>query len=223
MGQSFALHYNVDNKTRSSMRTIAITSVALAAGASAQFRELAGGIMERYFFGYGCYCNFDGDFNNLPGSGRGKPVDAWDAACKALVDGYECAAMEFDGCEPWNEEYVQPGAGFANSDLAELKNFCTRMTDTDCARAACIVEGNFVAFISETTIRDSAPGSTDVSSLTDAYKHPTFDQAQCEVIPGPRSEKRCCGEDYPFKLPYKADFRVCCEGSQDGQTFSLGH
>ena len=45
----------------------------------------------KYFVGYGCWCNFDKS-GHLSGSGRGYPVDKWDANCKTLKNNYDCIA-----------------------------------------------------------------------------------------------------------------------------------
>ena len=51
---------------------------------------------------YGCWCNMD-----EPSKGNGAPVDGVDALCKALHDGYICAAMDKsrDGCEAHKMDY----------------------------------------------------------------------------------------------------------------------
>merc|ERR1739848_147332 len=223
MGTVSVKHLPTIHIFRSSMRTVTLTSVALAAGASAQFRELAGHLSESYFFGYGCWCNFDGDKNNLPGTGRGKPVDEWDEACKNLVDGYECAVKDFEDCEPWNERFDAPGMGFERN----IKDYCTKMTDNKCARAACILETTFINIVGETVIRNQSAGTADLSSLDAAFYHehadqsPNFDQKTCETIRGPPAEKKCCGDDYPSRFPYKFEHRECCAST--GTTVPIGH
>merc|ERR1711970_737939 len=208
MGHSFHQPIKPTPTNRGNMRTISVAAVSLALGrANAQIRTLDNHLMEKYFFGYGCWCHFDENHDNLPGTGRGKPMDEWDAACKRLQEGYECAVMDFDDCEPWNAEYDAPGAGFQG----DITRYCDAFTDDDCARAACIVESTFVNWVGEATIRNEKAGKTDLSSLNDEWYHSNdFDVATCETRKGPREDKACCGADSPNRFPYKADHRVCC-------------
>ena len=37
-------------------------------------RSLTDNLLDEYFFSYGCWCNFDSDSNNVPGTGRGAPI-----------------------------------------------------------------------------------------------------------------------------------------------------
>ena len=56
------------------------------------------------FHEYGCWCYLDGQ----PVNGKSSPVNAIDAHCKALADGYACASMdETDACNAWEAAYTQ--------------------------------------------------------------------------------------------------------------------
>ena len=76
-------------------------------------RSLTNNQLASYFMPYGCWCNFDSDKHNMAGRGRGKPMDDWDASCRVLQEGYECAAMDAeargDDCEPWAVGYPSGG------------------------------------------------------------------------------------------------------------------
>lgn len=74
-------------------------------------RQLPGatsGDFESYFRPYGCWCYFGNDRKGL-NYGRGDPIDVWDALCKQLQEGYECAVIDAETrgetCEPWNTSY----------------------------------------------------------------------------------------------------------------------
>ena len=44
-------------------------------------RRLDMSTYEKYFVGYGCWCNFD-SAGDLTASGKGRPIDQWDGQCK---------------------------------------------------------------------------------------------------------------------------------------------
>ena len=72
-------------------------------------RNLKDHILQEYFLPYGCWCHFDENKYNIAGKGKGTPMDAWDANCRTLSEGYECAVMdglaEGEECAPWSVPY----------------------------------------------------------------------------------------------------------------------
>merc|ERR1711887_381167 len=88
---------------------------------------------------YGCWCNFEN-----PSRGRGIPVDGTDALCKALHDGYECAAMDRrrEDCVPHQVDYVPAGFTALNEQVINQCNKFNRRKS--CAAYACILESIFV-------------------------------------------------------------------------------
>merc|ERR1712179_296376 len=83
--------------------------------ANGTVRALAPSLFEQYFLPYGCWCNFDDQSFNVPGRGRGAPVDRWDENCRQLQEGYRCAMMDAESagqtCNPWEESYLTLSAG----------------------------------------------------------------------------------------------------------------
>merc|ERR1711970_75079 len=107
--------------------------------------------------GYGCWCAFDADANNI-GEAFGKPLDKWDEFCHDLYQGYMCAVMDAaernELCEPWNTNYQVSGVGNTGVPIA-----CAMAAGGDlCAEAACIVETTFAnnafAMVAENGIGD---------------------------------------------------------------------
>ena len=73
-------------------------------------RSLTNHLLEEYFFRYGCWCTFNDD-HTFDGNqhGRGAPLDAWDANCRRLKEGYECAMIDAEErgeeCVSWEVTY----------------------------------------------------------------------------------------------------------------------
>ena len=86
------------------------------------------------FMPYGCWCYAGSDYRK----GKGVPKDEVDGFCKALHDGYECAAIEIEGCRAFDVDYYH-----ASWDVGSE---CERLNvgASECAIAACKIESHFV-------------------------------------------------------------------------------
>ena len=95
--------------------------------------------------GYGCWCYFQEDV----GKGKSHPVNAVDALCKILHQGYECAMMDGEAdnypCTPWEVQYNSAtGVGVGiNIGIENVRTECRQRNpgDDKCALRACEVEG----------------------------------------------------------------------------------
>lgn len=187
-------------------------------------RALGGQQLNRYFVGYGCWCNFDDQFYNMPSKGRGQPLDFWDSSCKMLADGYACMMIdgEADGepCEePWNQDYNIVGSG---TDPAIITFVCAAITATKCQERACIVESFFVNRVGNTVISGAQFGITDVTDINTSYMHANnFDHSQCAQHntggPGSGQDKTisCCGKYGALageteRKPFNVAVHDCC-------------
>jgi len=89
----------------------------------------------------GCHCYFDEDYEH----GKGTPVNAIDAICKQLSEGYTCAIYDVlqqsgdPNCKPWEVVYTI-GHQFG---LDLLESSCIALNSDLCSRYACMVEGSF--------------------------------------------------------------------------------
>merc|ERR1739848_522874 len=124
-----------------------------------------------------------------------------------------------EDCRPWEIDFPLAGAG-VDADI--IVRWCEMLTDNGCARAACIVESEFVMWAGEALIRNEEIGTTDIRVLTDEYYHDTgFDFKECSAQNGMHGqvEKACCGREYPARFPYKINTRQC---NDDGDIVPFG-
>ena len=160
---------------------------------------------------YGCWCYFGAKHTQ----GRGPALDEYDAACKQLSRGYECAMMDEPACVPWEASYqpdfmTQAFALYgAASNPATIPQTCAQNTD-ECARIACIIEGTFLARVYNA---DDDPNVQTTLAYKQANGFDNKDQNNCPVSGGRGdAEDACCGE-YPDRRPYrfKTGERECCD------------
>lgn len=95
---------------------------------------------------YGCHCNFE----MMPSPYTGEPVNAFDAACKVLQDGYRCIGMD-DGqeCSDNSEEYGTVPRYMRQHDKSRLIDtldiYCRHENpDNSCGYDLCLVEAYFI-------------------------------------------------------------------------------
>jgi len=188
-------------------------------------RSLGGHLLEEYFFAYGCWCTFNDD-HTFDGNrhGRGAPLDAWDANCRRLKEGYECAMIDAElrgeECVSWEVTYPTLGSGTATNIIESV--CATVNSGNQCAIDVCIVETHFVNAIAEFIIPGQPAGLASLDNVNADYVHDSinFDfDAQCPAKTGmPSNEKACCGT-HPERAPYKTMNRQCCP---DGTLQSVG-
>jgi len=182
---------------------------------------------------YGCWCYFHAD-GALQGEldnrrGRGRPVDVMDSFCRDLTWGYDCILMQaadenwiqhtaFDSanngadCVPWETFYVSgigSGLNFLNLICEQVNGqgaLANNGVDTECAIAACKVEGLFVFKLFE--ILNLANG-------IDAQYHEDngfVQEGNCPtIVGGGPADRECCGS-YPYRRPFhtRSGVNECC-------------
>lgn len=215
-----------------------INNITATAGQPARpampgMRALDDGQFERYFVGYGCWCNFDID-GALSRAGRGKPTDDWDQNCKSLYDNYQCILADGaeypDGaseCEPWSVEYGEVQT--SNADLIQQE--CARIAGkfgaqavalgldvlygnyhgnnrqveyNKCVEIACVVESTFIFNLANLLLDTN--GSLTETNFDDTFQHsnPTFDsESVCVASQGVSDPERECCGVYPTRFPFK--------------------
>lgn len=183
----------------------------------AGLRTLTEHLMEVYFIPYGCWCNFDESNFNKPGHGHGPPMDEWDASCKQLVDGYECAVIDAQNrgdyeCEPWNREYATLGTGIAETLIHQM---CIAVSGGDkCTEDACVVETYFANRVGNTLIPGQPPGFANIAAVHQPFRHDQgFDiESNCPRRSSMEEDvtKTCCGT-HPNRIPFRqSSERDCC-------------
>lgn len=152
--------------------------------------------------GYGCWCYFEENH----GRGKSQPVNDVDSYCKQLHEGYDCAMIDAEEsgleCVPWESDYNS-----SPSSEDTLVSDCIRKNpDDECAKAACIVEGNFISKV----FRAFISGTSEHSS-TFLHSEGFIVDDNCPTQQGIQSEKSCCGE-WPTRHPFKTydGERGCC-------------
>jgi len=175
---------------------------------------------------YGCWCH---NLEVHTGKGKSKPLDALDALCKRLSEGYDCASMdaedEGETCNAWEENYTnEDGDAIECSrlqtaeDLAAL-NFSQAQIDaigikvaSKCTVQACKIEQDFVNKVAKLFLDNPEANNP-------AFKHDSADfdaEAQCESkkCENCDGKKQCCGS-VPGRRTYKdksddGTNRYCC-------------
>lgn len=173
---------------------------------------------------YGCWCNFAEKYH----LGRGPAIDEYDAACKQMTRGYECAILDEPACVPWEETY-QPDwltntiavIGVSNNPESVVSTCTVNNSGSNCKIMACIIEGTFISQVWDLNLAQLPMNSN--------YKHVNgFDprsQANCPVntqIHGD-ADDACCGA-YPNRRPFrfKAGVRECCERNNKATIYNSG-
>merc|ERR1711964_826373 len=99
--QTFCITYKMMSK--SSLFIISLTSIGVKSDLKSigrDIQQLAARTGDRSlvgvnavvdFDGYGCWCYFE---EAVIENGKGEPVNEYDAACKAMHGGYECAVAD---------------------------------------------------------------------------------------------------------------------------------
>ena len=179
--------------------------LAMDASGDDDFRKFSGQLSRiiKKIDEYSCWCYF----NENHGSGKGKPIDGLDEACKTLHDGYECsmrdAETEGTTCIPWEVDYQ--AAGMLENDLGLA---CENSNpNNNCAARACAIEGAFISnmlsfFIGGGVIDDSQKHENGFS-----VENRCSTSGKKQQI----SDKSCCGK-YPERFPFKTfgGERECC-------------
>jgi hypothetical protein len=158
---------------------------------------------------YGCWCS------TTPGGGHGRsqPKDALDGHCKALQQNYECIPMDTDPtCVPWEVSFTAYTPTMPASGSVAIKAFCDAQEVSDCAKQACHAEGHYTESVFNLFMDATMQGTTMQNPL---FIHGSaFDyDAECPIVPGPASDKSCCGE-LPMRFPFRtvSNTRGCCGG-----------
>jgi hypothetical protein len=175
---------------------------------------------------YGCWCH---SLKEHTGKGKSKPLDALDALCKSLSEGYDCASIDAEAegltCNAWEEDYsdefgnsvgcgklktAADVVGIPESVLAQLGINVV----SNCKKQACLIEQNFVNSLAALFLDNS-----DIANPE--YKHESIDfdsEASCitHQCEGAfcEGEKQCCGS-IPQRRTYKPKSeagvdRICC-------------
>lgn len=157
------------------------------------------------FHEYGCWCYLDGQ----PVNGKSSPVNAIDAHCKALADGYACASMdETDACNAWEAAYT------VNSGLTgqALMDNCMAQNADSCSQKACKIESHFIDEMTAIAFDQSYDSEIPVYGHGNGFVPDT----SCTINRKPPSAKLCCG-DYPLRFPFRTSSegdgvvnRACC-------------
>lgn len=177
-----------------------------AADASGHFRAITEASMAA-IADYGCWCYFE----EKHGAGKGKPVDAIDAMCHQLHQGYECVIMDNDDagtpCVPWTEPFVAV-AGFFLSENDVITQCDANNVPGTCAAQSCKVEGWFIQQFLTYSLQGNAVDSSRQHANGFNVK------TECSISSGVKSDKACCG-NFPNRFSYK-DYggnRACCDGA----------
>jgi len=213
--------------------------LAANAGPSTRSNKIfTGHILEEYFLPYGCWCHFDADKFNMAGKGKGTPVDDWDANCRRLAEGYECAILDAQArgeeCVPWEVPYES--AGFGMSEIAVPIHCQFSAKGNLCAEHACLVETKFVNTLANFILPGAPAGFSNLQNVNMTYLHSAgFESDDCPVVlpvrngdgggkggrPGEEA-KQCCGQ-HPERFPYKPSVLTCCEATPstgDGKIYN---
>lgn len=160
-----------------------------------------------------CWCYF----NDLHGSGKGKPIDSLDEACKVLHEGYECAMRDAEDegttCVPWEVSFN--AASFLATDLGQA---CEDSNPgNNCAARACAVEGAFINNLLDFFIGGGSINNDNKHDNGFSVDDSCGTKGKKQII----SDKSCCGK-YPERFPFKTKGgdRSCC-GSRTFNTLSL--
>lgn len=170
---------------------------------------------------YGCHCKFDqSDTTNrmLPGSGA--PVDPYDAACRRLRLGYQCASIDNDSCDPNARVYEVDAqdffTGMRRTTSGMFHNFttnCVMYNHHDiCAMHTCISDLQFIQTMYKLTRWDRV--TMDYVNIPVACGNvvdPANGSTGGGSGSGPRSDDstECCGI-YPDRTPFNSNKSQCC-------------
>jgi len=173
---------------------------------------------------YGCWCYFA----EKTGQGKGPAIDEYDAACKKMARGYECAMLDEPACVPWEATYApdwlnQPFAVYgAASNPATIPQTCESQNTDFCQKTACIIEGTFIASVYNLDIDPNVQVNLAYKQANGFDKD---DQANCPLNTNNRGNAvdACCGE-YPDRRPFrfKLNERECCAKANKYTIYNSG-
>ena len=178
---------------------------------------------------YGCHC-----FPNFKSTigGKGKPVDQLDEVCRSLFRCYRCIDIESDeygSCDTNQGGYKygllenDDGNGNVNRDIN-----CDTMFNKSpmCKTHQCQCDRQFADSLAA-LFEDGSNWAYNPDywlnpkyvKRAEANGDPVFDKnASCDAVASPPAD-RCCGADYPFKIPYDSQNRECCESANKSYDF----
>lgn len=174
---------------------------------------------------YGCWCYFAEKHIQ----GRGPAKDSYDAACKQMARGYECAILDEPACVPWEQTY-QPDwltnmfavLGVHASPESVVPTCEANNPGNNCAQMACMIEGTFIAKVFGLNLDPNAVMNSDYKQ---SNGFDNKDQANCPVNTQVRgdADDACCG-DYPNRRPYrfKTGVRECCNENNKATVYNSG-
>jgi len=180
---------------------------ALASNNNSTDRNLLQMFISSEYRPYGCWCYIGQDYRH----GKSMPKDELDGFCKVLHDGYECAAIEIEGCRAFDVEYE---AVFSDDIVNECE---TQNAGADeCAIAACKVESHFVhnvfnAFFAGFNIAPELQHANGFDTTAECPKmagnpNPTGMGGGGN---GSGTPRQCCGS-FPEIEIYKPNKHDCC-------------
>jgi len=179
---------------------------ALTANNNATDRNLLQMFISSEYRPYGCWCYIGSDYKK----GKSMPKDELDQFCKVLHDGYECAAIEIDGCRAYDTDYQ---AVFSDDIVNECE---TQNAGADeCAIAACKVESFFVhnvfnAFFAGFQIDESMQHTNGFDTSVECPKMGANpNPGQGGPNNGGGAPRQCCGS-FPEVEIYKPNKHDCC-------------
>jgi hypothetical protein len=187
---------------------------------------IIGDVQFEQFDQYGCWCYFHSD-GSMQGAlndrkGRGKPIDIMDSFCRDLTWGYDCLLMETESndlvmasaldpannlqpCVPWEVFYIS-GIGNGRDLLNQICDLVNTGLNSECARAACKIEGLFVLDLF--TIVGLDDGIDPQYHADNGFVL----EDNCPTIQGGGPATRMCCGAYPFRKPFhmRNGVNACC-------------
>lgn len=158
---------------------------------------------------YGCHCFPD---YTRKTSGRGKPQNDVDGACRDLNQCKKC--IEIEGMDA-DCENGDPDQGKYDYSVAGGAVDCNpRGRNNACKIAQCMCDKDFAEKLSAVWVdADFDLQLWNTIKNTNAMANagtPVFDyDTTCVAIPGSPADA-CCGASYPNKQPYDSNARECC-------------
>lgn len=161
---------------------------------------------------YGCHC-FPGSSKAAGGKG-GAPVDAQDTLCKELADCHKCVSLEFGDLIDVDKSGYKWDQDAQTGELT-----CGRNKDP-AKLALCKCDSKFAADFGNLWTDDSFNkyywlSPRQVAKYPDVSRFDPVDT--CQSFGGgtgrDHANDKCCGLDYPDRIPYSSGYRSCCESS----------
>jgi len=175
---------------------------------------------------YGCWCH---DLKVHTGKGKSKPLDALDALCKRLSDGYDCASMDAEAegetCNAWEENYTNDDGDAIQCSQLQTQEDIDALGFTDaqlelvgikavskCKVQACKIEQDFVNKVAKLFLEDEQANNPSFQHDSDDFDSET--QCPTKTCDGCEGVKQCCGS-VPGRRTYKdksddGNERGCC-------------